>query len=127
MLEIDRRWQPAVVHLMRCFVPKRLMWSSGVVEIEVPGYPLHHMLHPLIFVEVDLFVLQRSPKPFDEDVVKSPASGVHADPDPMADQFPGKCHTRVLRALVGVEYLGRTLHQSLLKRFQAEVDIHRIG
>lgn len=59
--------------------------AEGVVgptmieEGEVSGEAGPHVGDALLAVEVDLFVLDRAPEPFDEDVVPPAALAVHAD------------------------------------------------
>ena len=57
-------------------------------------------------VEIAAFVLQGSPKAFDEDVVHPPAPPVHADANLGLAEHSSEGLRRELAALVGVEDLG---------------------
>ena len=67
-----------------------------VIELEIPGNAPSGIFHRLVFVEIDLLILQGSPQPLYEDIVKGPASGVHADPDAVIDEHFCKCIARKL-------------------------------
>ena len=54
----------ACVHLVRGFVPKRLMGPLGIVQTKVPSQPqLQFYRRPVAF-QVELFVLDAPPRPF---------------------------------------------------------------
>src|SRR6195952_1607954 len=59
----------------------------------------------IVGLQVDLFVLDRPPQPFDEDVVAPRAPAVHADGDPSLPQHAGEGVAGELRALVAIEDL----------------------
>jgi hypothetical protein len=58
------------------------------------------------WVQVDPFVLHRSPQALDEDVVVAALASIHADLDPMIPQHLGELITGELRALIGIENAG---------------------
>src|SRR6202162_5979295 len=58
-----------------------------------------------VCLEENLFVLQTSPQPFDEDVVQEPSFTIHADPDAQGLQLTEERRTGELHALIGVENL----------------------
>ena len=57
------------------------MRSARVVEGQVPGQPFPCLRDAVIGTQVDLFVFDRPPQPFDEDVVPPCVLAVHADLD----------------------------------------------
>src|SRR3954468_6045496 len=69
---------------------KARMRSACVVEVEIPADRSTGLGDGAVSSEVDLLVLDRSPEPLDEDVVAPSTLAVHADPDPIAGQYPGE-------------------------------------
>jgi hypothetical protein len=57
-------------------------------------------------VQVDLFVLDRAPEPFDEHVVPPSAPAVHTDLNLPPAEHAEEVGAGKLRALVGVERIG---------------------
>ncbi len=57
------------------------MRSSAVVELQISGQALSGDRYPVVGAQIDLLVFDRSPEPFDEDVVPPRALAVHADLD----------------------------------------------
>lgn len=55
------------------------MWTSSIVKVQITTDPRAGLGHGLVGVEVDLFVFDRPPKPFDEDIVPPRALAVHRD------------------------------------------------
>ena len=76
-----------------------------VVEPEPVADARSRLRHQLVVPQVDLFVLQRTPQPFHEDVVETTPSPVHANRDALRLQLADEFLTRELRALVAVEDL----------------------
>ena len=101
-------------------VAERLMRALMVVEMEVAVQRAPQLVTVGEVAGVDQFVLQRSPQPFDEDVVESPSAAVHADADLAAEQCAGEVVRGELRALIGVENLGLTEAERGVQRRQAE-------
>ena len=56
------------------------MWSLHVVELKVAIQPVSYRHHRLVFVEVEVLVLDGPPEPFDKDVVEGAPTPVHTDP-----------------------------------------------
>ena len=78
-------------------------------------------------VQVDAFVLQRSPEPLDEDVVHPPAAPVHADLHVGAAQDVGEVGAGELASLIRVEDQGFTeARQRFPQGRNAELRIHRV-
>src|SRR3954451_14263534 len=69
---------------------KARMRSACVVEVEIPADRSTGLGDGAVSSEVDLLVLDRSPETLDEDVVAPSTLAVHADPDPIAGQYPGE-------------------------------------
>src|ERR1035437_5328781 len=67
------------VHRIRRFVVKRLMRALGVVEHKILAQSDHQFAHRGIAVEVNILMLDVAPQAFYKNVVKGPASPVHAD------------------------------------------------
>jgi hypothetical protein len=59
-----------------------------IVELKINGQMRSDVRDRLIFVQIDLLLLDRAPKPVDEDVVVHPAPAVLADPDPLGFKAP---------------------------------------
>ena len=78
-------------------------------------------------VQVDAFVFQRPPEPFDHPVVDPAAAAVHRDLHLGVAQHVGEAGAGELRALVGAEYLRWAVSgQRLFQCFDAETGIHRV-
>src|ERR1700679_508993 len=74
------------------------------------------------------FILDRTPQPFDEDVVHETPAPVHRNRDSGGFELTGEGGAGELRALVGVENLRLSVAlQGLLQRVEAETRIHRIA
>src|SRR6185295_14071387 len=95
---------------------KARMGSPPIVEVQIPTDRGPGLADRVASPEIHLLVLDRSPEPFDEDVVPPRASAIHADGDPGLEQHAGEgvagelvageLVAGELRALVGVEDLG---------------------
>ncbi len=75
-------------------------------------------------MQVNTFILQGSPEPFDKDVVEEPTLAVHRDPgaDPLQSVSPNE--GRELAALVCIHDLGRTEPvDRLVQRLGAKVSL----
>src|SRR5271163_2837546 len=119
--------QALLQELARGAVTERLVQALVVVEFEVGGDPLARLRHILVGFEIDLFVLEAAPQPFNEDVVGKATAAVHADRHPVAAQHAGEAVVGELAALVGVEDLGPSLAQSVFQGLDAEARIEQIG
>ena len=75
-------------------------------------------------LQVDLFVLQAAPQPFDENVVQPAPTAIHADPHSGGFQLVGKPRAGELRTLVGVEDLRPPLPQRVFECIEAERGVH---
>src|SRR5439155_801662 len=78
-------------------------------------------------MEIDAFVFERSPQPFDEHIVHPAAFAAHRDADTVALQHLGEGEARELRALVGVEDLRPAIAgDRFFQRRDAEVGVHGV-
>lgn len=102
------------------------MWTSSIVKVQITTDPRAGLGHGLVGVEVDLFVFDRPPKPFDEDIVPPRALAVHRDRNLSFLQHRREVDGCELRSLVGVEYVRLSIaSQRFLDRFDTEVRLHR--
>jgi hypothetical protein len=60
----------------------------------------------LIVFYVNLFIFHASPQPFGKNIVKDPSFAVHADVNPLGQQFCGEIVAGKLGALISVENFG---------------------
>ena len=81
--ELSRQqcWQRIEVHGIGRHAVKRAMWPAPIVEVDVSANASLGVGHRVVGVQVDLFVLDRLPQSFHEDVVAPRALAVHADRD----------------------------------------------
>src|SRR4051794_35311019 len=78
---------------------------ARVVEVDVAADAFARGAYGFVGMQVDLFVLDRAPYPFDEHVVAPAAFAVHRDADAVAMEQPSELAARKLAALIGVEDL----------------------
>ena len=68
-------------HLCRHLVIQALVRPILVVEAEVLVQAGEQRGYGLILLEVDIFVFDATPEPFDEDIVEAPTTSIHTDAD----------------------------------------------
>ena len=73
------------------------------VKVKVIGQARFQFVRRSVTSQINVLVLHRSPKPFDEHVVQRPAATVHADLDTLLFKLASEISARELAALVGVE------------------------
>lgn len=101
------------------------MWTSSVVEGQISANAEAGLGHGLVGVEIDLFVFNRTPEPFDEDVAPPRTLAIHRDGDLRLLQRRREVHRGELRSLVGIEYVGFAVTgQRFLDRFDSEGCFH---
>ena len=61
-------------------------------------------------MQVNVFILHRSPEPLDKNIVDRPAFTIHADLYLSSQQQAGKNITGKLRALIGIKYFRTSVH-----------------
>src|SRR5262252_4110936 len=105
--ELARSWPyaPAPVQIRRRSVLQALMRAFVIVELEVTADARPSLRHQPVIPQVHLFVFQRAPQSFDEDVVQTSPAPVHADSDIPFFQHAGELLTGELRPLIAVEDL----------------------
>jgi hypothetical protein len=82
---------------------KRAMRPDLFVEGHVARHPLMGVANGLVGVEIDLFIFETPPQPFQEHVVAPAAGPVHADLDAVVFQESGELLTGELAPLIGIE------------------------
>jgi hypothetical protein len=103
------------------------MRSLVVVKLEIVGKMYPRRRDRLAVVKINLLVLDRAPKPFDENVVVYPASSIHAYFDPRVFQKIREIHARELRPLVRVENLRLRDPECFTQRLQTESGVQCRG
>ena len=81
------------------------MRSSRVVELQIPVQVFPSRRHAVIGAEIDFFVFDRPPQPFDEDVVPPRTFAIHADLDVGILQRRDEVYGGELAALVRIHDL----------------------
>ena len=76
--------------------------------------------HRQIFLDINIPVFYRTPKTLDKNIVKDPASPVHADPNSCVQQFLRKIDRRELCALIVIEDLRSPVTQGFFETFHAK-------
>jgi len=94
------------VYLMRRLTVKGRMRPLPIVMIDPT--PNENLGLPAIFniTEINALILQRTPEPFNKNIVHPPTLAIHGDSNLMLFKSVGKRQARILASLVGVEYLG---------------------
>ena len=80
-----------------------------------------------IIPEVNVLVFHGSPQSLDENVAMGSAPTVHADPRSGLFKGGDECIDRILRSLVGIEYLRRTGFYRLIQAVQTELTVQCVG
>jgi hypothetical protein len=102
------------------------MWAATVVEGHISTDPEAGVGHGFIGVKVDLLVFDRSPEPFDEDVVPPSSFAVHRDADFGILQLLDEVEGCELATLVRIKDFGFAVaRQRLLDRLDAERRLQR--
>ena len=78
------------------------MPAAEIVVFEKSSEALAQLLQAEKFMQVNVLVFDRPPEPFDEDVVKGPASSIQADAGARSFQGSNPFGAGELAALVGV-------------------------
>src|ERR1017187_10532588 len=85
-----------------------------VVKLKVPVDPLPCLPHHLVVFQVHLFVLQRAPQAFDENIVQTSPAPVHTHGDATSFQFAGELEGRGIA--VSMDGRGRCLDNIFIER-----------
>ena len=99
-----------------------------VVQVKILRQPLLQFHRRAVAFQVEVFVLDAPPEPFDEDVIQRPAASVHADADCfMLLEYANKYVTGKLRPLIAVEdFRHAVLSKRLFETFRAKTAFHRV-
>ncbi len=107
---------------------KRAMRPELIIEGQIAAHPLVGVADSLVGVQIDLFIFETPPQPFDEDIVPPPPRPIHTDLNAVSLQESRKLLAGELAALIGVEDLRRAIPADrLLHGLHAEVRRQRIG
>jgi len=99
-----------------------------IVESEIGCKSPLQCTEILVTLQINVFVLYRSPEPFDMHVVPPPPSAIHADPDSMVLKYLREAVRGELTPLVGVEDGGCSISfQSFFQCFFTEPTVHAVG
>lgn len=74
-----QRFLAAKVYLSWGAFFQALMSPLMIVKLHVPGQPVVQPRHIGVLLQVDVFVLEATPEPLDEDVVHRTAATIHTD------------------------------------------------
>lgn len=104
------------------------MWSGGVIMQNPFANAPAHLFATVKNMQINAFIFQAAPQPFDEDIVDPAAFAVHGDADARLFEQGGKFKAGELATLVGVKYLrcAMTRH-GVLQGLNAETGIHAVG
>ena len=94
------------VNLIRGLFCKPLVRSVLIKSMEVSGQTLSKLSNRVVRVQVDMFILHRTPKPFDEHVIHPAALAIHTDLNAVGLQDAGESLAGELAALISVKDLG---------------------
>ena len=103
------------------------MRPLGVVE-PYPIFDHPFGLEPVLqFVQIDSFLFEGPPQPFDEDIVEISASTIHRDLDVGFGQIGDPGGPCELRPLIGIHDLGLAIFcDGLVQGFDAKAGVQRI-
>ena len=88
-------------------ISQALMGSFVVIEEKIDLQTPLQCRDRGVFPEIDFFIFDTAPQPFDEDIVETPTLAIHADPDVGVLQATGESQRRELRSLVGIKNFWR--------------------
>lgn len=98
-----------------------------IVEVKVSSQTGSEFGNGGIVFEVDVLVFETTPQAFDEDIVQSSATSVHADADSGSFETSRELIGGELRTLIRVENGRLSLTECLLECIQTEIAIQRVG
>jgi len=67
------------IHFSRCLIPQALMWTLIVIVRKVASNACASIFWCVIWTKIDIFVFNRSSKPFNKYVIKCSSAMIHAD------------------------------------------------
>src|SRR5262245_20525107 len=101
------------------------MQPLPIIELKISAQARDRLRYGFVITDVDVFILDASPEPLNEDVVQRPPSPVHADGDLALFENPGERAAGELRTLISVEDLRPGYLQRLIQRAHTELALHR--
>src|SRR5262250_2840810 len=110
-----------------CPIVQALMQSLVVVELEISVQAGFQIGNRCIVLKVNVLILDRPPKPFDEHIVQGAASAIHAHPNVGGFETGGELLGGELIILISVKDVRPAQEQRLLESFQTEPAIERVG
>src|SRR6266545_8381415 len=87
------------------------MQAPMIVEVEIAADPTPRLFRIAVVVEIDLFVLERAPETFGQNVIQRPPFAIHADFHSDLLQSLGIERRSEARALIAVPDLKRSSTQ----------------
>jgi hypothetical protein len=77
-------------------------------------------------VEIDVFVLDGTPKPLGEDIISGASPAIHANLDLVGQQAIDILQAGKVTALIAVPNMGYGLQQSFIHRLEHEIEFERL-
>ena len=108
-------------------VVQGLVTSFGMVEGKILLQSQTSFQYILVLIERDILLFDTPPQTFDKDIVQTPTSSVHADPNLVRFQYTRKPRTGEVTALIGVEDVRSCRLQGFFQTLQAEIHFQCIG
>src|SRR3989338_2899997 len=102
------------------------MSSLHVVIIEVILETFLRFRNVLVAPEINILVFDGPPQTLNKDIIKSPATAVHADLNPAIEKNARKLLACELTALIGIENLRLAILQSIFETLHAEIRRQRV-
>ena len=97
-----------------------------VVQADVPLHPAPYFPRAVVFMDVNLVVLQAAPEALNHNVIGCAALAVHADPNFVLLQQIDILRTGKMTTLVAVDNLRLTASQRSSHRLQYKADFQRL-
>jgi hypothetical protein len=102
------------------------VFRCAVVESQIVADRTPRLCHAVIGAQINLFVFDRAPQPFNEHVVAPGTAAIHADPDQVVRQQASERYAGELAALVGIEDPRTAMSgERLIDCVQAEIHLQR--
>ena len=105
-----------LIDLRRRLEIERLVTPLVVVKLEILSQPSNSLFSAPVLVQIDLFIFDTPPEPFNKHVVQSPAPTVHADRNLVLFQHTCKRLAGELYTLITVEDLRLSPDQRPVQR-----------
>ena len=117
----------APVNFIRGLSVKTLMTTLMVVKLKIGFQAISSFRYRVIGIEVDFFVFDAFPGPFNDDVINPSPFSIHADLDLIRSESVGEFCRCELTALVRVENpWGPVSVYGFVKRIQSKSRVHGV-